>query len=67
MGNSIRKVIGAIFSVIGLGLIVVSFFFALFVLIYGVPIFIIGLIIFFNKKEDEIEQRKDLNKSGTKK
>lgn len=33
------------------------------VLIYGVPIVIIGLFIFFNKKEDEIEEiksKKDL-------
>jgi hypothetical protein len=27
-------------------------------LIYGIPVFIIGFFIFFNKKEDDIEQIK---------
>jgi hypothetical protein len=31
-------------------------------LIYSIPILIIGLVIILNKKEDEIEQRQDLNK-----
>ena len=36
--------------------------FGLFVwvtLIYGVPLLILGLFILFNKKEDEVERRKD--------
>ena len=67
MDNLARRIIGIVFSAIGLGLVIFSFFFSFVILIYGIPIFIIGLIIFFNKKEDEIEQRKDLNKSGAKK
>ena len=34
--------------------------------IWGIPMFIIGLVILLNKKEDEIEQRKD-TKGGKKK
>ena len=42
--------------VIGLVLIGISFFTTLFLLIYGVPSFVIGLFILFNKKEDKIEE-----------
>jgi len=35
--------------------------------IYGIPIFIIGLFILFNKKEDKIEQIKTRTKKGGKK
>ena len=34
--------------------------------IYGVPLFVLGLIIFFNSKEDKIEQIKFM-KGGRKK
>lgn len=61
MSNS-RKIIGIILILVG---IVVSsiFFYASFegtfiFLIYGIPILIIGIVIFFNKKEDKIEQIK---------
>jgi len=37
------------------------------VLIYGIPMFIIGIVLLFWKREDEIEQRKDLVKGGNKK
>lgn len=36
------------------------------VLIYGVPIFIIGIFILFNKKEDNIEEIKTKTKGGKK-
>lgn len=52
--------------VIGLFLMILSFFVgeAMWVsLIYGVPILIIGIVILFNKKEDEIEGRKDKRRS----
>ena len=44
--------------IIGLILIVVSPFTVFTTLIYGIPILIIGLFIFFNKREDSIEQIK---------
>ncbi len=45
----------------GLSLIILFFFIkkdSWVALMYGIPIFIIGIIIFFNKKEDKIEQIK---------
>lgn len=61
-----RVIIGSI--ILGLGIIwtVVCFFTLLIMLIYSIPLIIIGLIIILNKKEDEIEQRQDLNKIKTK-
>jgi len=49
--------------IVGLVLIIVSPFVRYITLIYGLPVLIIGLIIFFNKKESHIE----LIKSGRKK
>jgi hypothetical protein len=48
--------IGAIF--LGAFLIRIALLETLVVLIHGIPIFIIGFFILFNKKEDEIEQIK---------
>lgn len=44
--------------VIGLVLFVIGFFDLFFLWLYGIPLLIIGLFIFFNKKEDKIEQIK---------
>ena len=44
--------------VAGLVLIGVSFFTSFFVLIYGLPVLILGIVILFNKREDEIEKIK---------
>ena len=53
---------------IGIGLMLIPLFVSLNVsfisLIYGIPIFVIGIIILFNNKEDVIEQ---INKVGGKK
>ncbi len=43
---------------LGLFLIVLGIFKDPWVLIYGIPIFIIGIFIFFNKKEDDVEKIK---------
>ncbi|HOF43876.1 MAG TPA: hypothetical protein PLE51_01810 [Candidatus Pacearchaeota archaeon] len=61
-----RVIIGGIIFSIGLIWTIVCFFTLLFMLIYSIPILIIGLVIILNKKEDEIEQRQDLNKLKTK-
>jgi len=53
-----RTITGSIIIVLGMVLVFVSVFFAWFVLIYGIPLLIIGLFILFNKKEDEIEEVK---------
>ncbi len=44
--------------ILGIIIILVSFFTSFFILIYGIPILIIGLIILFNKDENKIEQIK---------
>jgi len=57
-----RTITGSVLLLVGIGLVIVSFFTTLFLLIYTIPLLIIGLVILLNKKEDEIEERKDLNK-----
>lgn len=53
-----RTVTGVMATLLGLFLIVLSILKDLWILIYGIPILIIGVFIFFNKKEDEIEEIK---------
>jgi len=48
--GTIAIILGAILTLIG--------FFTFVTLIYGIPILIIGIYIFFNKKEDNIEEIK---------
>jgi membrane-bound ClpP family serine protease len=60
-----RSIVGGILIVGGLGIIVFSFFSGFFILAYGVPILIVGIIILFNKNEDIIERIK--MKGGKKK
>ena len=67
MGSTARKVIGAIFGVAGFALLILAIFSTFIFAIYGVGLLIIGVTIFFNKGEDRIEERKDLNKSKGKK
>lgn len=50
-----RSITGIFMIFIGVALIIVSFFNLWFLLIYGIPIFIIGFFVLFNKKEDCIE------------
>lgn len=47
---------GVFVSLIGVLAIVGALMWELFLLIYGVPIFVIGIIILVNKKEDKIEK-----------
>ena len=57
--NTVSRIITGIIAILfGLFLIMASFLEDLWVLVYGIPIFIIGIFIFFNKKEDEIEKIK---------
>lgn len=50
-----QLIIGTIFTIGGLILTVVAFFASLFILIYGLPLLIIGLVILLNRKEDTVE------------
>ena len=61
-----RTITGFIVIILGLFLIILGLFFYVS-LIYGIPIFIIGLFILFNKKEDKIEQIKKNKSKGGKK
>jgi len=61
--NTISRTITGIFIIfLGLFLIIFSIIKDLWILIYGIPILIIGFLIFFNKKEDDIEKIKSRKK-----
>ena len=56
-----RLITSIVMIVGGLSLIILFFFMkkdSWVALMYGIPLFIIGVVIFFNKKEDKIEQIK---------
>jgi len=59
-----QLIIGIIFALGGLALTIVAFFVGLFLLIYGLPLLLIGLFILLNKKEDVVEP---IKKRGGKK
>lgn len=65
MNTLSRTITGIALTFLGAVLIAVSFA-APPTLIYGIPMFIIGIVLFFNKKEDEIEQIKDETLGGAK-
>lgn len=61
MNTLSRTITGMVMIVVGLFLIVLTFFIdeAFWApLIYGIPLFLIGVFILFNKHEDRIEQIK---------
>ncbi len=57
-----RTITGIALIILGIILISVSINES-WVLIYGIPIILIGFFILFNKKEDKIESRKDVKGS----
>ena len=61
-----RTITGGIMIFVGAFLIGVSFFTLFVPLIYGIPLFIIGIFILFNKKEDKIEEIKNRKKKRKK-
>lgn len=54
-----RTITGILAIILGIFLISIAIVENLWILIYGIPTFIIGFFIFFNKNEDKIEQIKD--------
>ncbi|MFC1697252.1 hypothetical protein ACFL1H_02895 [Nanoarchaeota archaeon] len=58
MNTISRTITGIVTIIFGAILIIISFFSDYWILIYGIPILIIGFFILFNKKEDDIEQIK---------
>jgi membrane-bound ClpP family serine protease len=61
-----RTITGISMISLGLFLIVLSFFTSFIPLFYGIPILIFGVIIFFNKNEDKIEEIKKIKMKGGK-
>lgn len=68
MNTLSRTITGSILIFFGIILIIITVFIneAWWLLIYGIPIFIIGFFILFNKHEDKIEERRDM-KGGKRK
>jgi len=62
-----RLIVGIIFIAGGVLLSIFSFFSSFVFLIYSLPMIALGIWMLSNKNEDNIEQRKDLNKKETKK
>ena len=60
-----RTITGTITIIIGLFLIVTCFSKSI-LLIYGITLVLIGIFIFFNKKEDDIEKIKTKSNRGEK-
>lgn len=58
MNTTSRTITGIALIILGIILISVSVKESLWILIYGIPIILIGFFILFNKREDEIEQIK---------
>jgi membrane-bound ClpP family serine protease len=62
-----RLIIGTTLVTLGIVLLIASLYATTILLIYAIPALVIGIVILFNKKEDEIEERKDIKKRKTKK
>jgi len=60
MNTTSRTITGSIGIILGIFLVVLSFYSGLFILIYGVPILLVGVYILLNKSEDDIEQIKSM-------
>lgn len=58
MNATSRTITGILAVLFGLFLTILGIFKDPWVLIYGIPIIIIGIFIFLNKKEDNIEEIK---------
>lgn len=60
--DQIKFVTGLIFTIIGILLLLASVFFV-FLLIYGIPVFVIGIALLLNLgREDKIEKIKKVKK-----
>jgi predicted membrane protein len=55
-----RLIIGLLLLFAGIFFIILGIFTVWWMIFYGIPLMIIGIVILLNKNEDKIEQRKDL-------
>ena len=67
MNTTSRTITGILSILLGGSLIIVAIIEGFWILIYGIPIFIIGFFILFNKKEDQIEKIKGQEDKNNKK
>ena len=58
MNTRSRTITGILAVILGLFIIIKSGSEPWLIVIYGIPVLVIGIFIFFNKKEDEIEKIK---------
>ena len=58
-----QLITGLVFIILGIGIFILSFFTSWSLIIYSALLFVLGGFILFNKGEDKIEERKDLNKN----
>jgi len=63
MNKVIRIVTGIGLCMFGVAMTLAAIFSVWWLILYGIPSIIVGIVLFFNKGEDRIEERKDLNKS----
>jgi predicted tellurium resistance membrane protein TerC len=62
-----RLIIGIILLVAGLFFVLLAMLTLWWMVFYGIPFLIIGIVILLNKNEDKIEKRKDLKEKMYKK
>jgi membrane-bound ClpP family serine protease len=62
-----RLIAGWTFMLAGIVFIILSILMGWWMIIYGIPWFVVGLFILLNKNEDKIEKRKDLKEKEYKK
>lgn len=62
MNKTSRTITGVITALLGGVLLVIGIIDSLWLIAYGIFLIIIGTVIFFNTKEDDIEQIKKQNK-----
>lgn len=55
-----RLIAGGIILIGGIFFIILSIFTVWWMLFYGIPLSILGILLLLNKNEDKIEKRKDL-------
>lgn len=58
MNTISRTITGTVAVLFGLYLVMQGILKEPWILIYGIPVIVIGIFIFFNKKEDDIEEIK---------
>ncbi len=62
MKGVVRILTGIGLCTFGIAMTLIAIFSVWWLILYGIPSIIIGIVLFFNKSEDRIEERKDLNK-----